>query len=558
MTYALTLDMETYDPAIKLGRGAGWPFKDFEILGMAYKKDGAAALFTSNQDEMKDLVLGAKSLIMHNAQYDLGCLHRIGASYSSKTVIDTVVLAKLFDNTLMSYSLDNLSKDFLGARKDYAALEQAASSLGIRKYMSAMREMFQSFPDLVIQYAKQDVELTYGLAQLFKNSLYKEGLALIPFYSDLLKALILWRSKGVRIDMDQVLLSIDALNALHEQHLETFYSYCPGVNIESTKQLAAAVRELGLTPGVSAKGGDSVDAAWRKSQDHPAITALEEAKKFQKLRREFVEGVAARAEDGKLYPEINIMGAAETGRFSSSNPNIQQIPKRDPIASELVTNIFLPYEGESWYSLDFASQEPRLQVHYAYLANCRGAEDLVQAFRENSQHDLHQQVADLAGIDRKQAKTINLGISYGMGIAKLSQSLKIDEKTGRALLKKYKELAPYLSDLNKAVQASGERKGYIKTLLGRRLRMDYDKPYKSLNKLVQGSAADQTAMALVQAYREGLPVMFSVHDSIEMSSAKDADAIRMKEIMETIATLELSCYTEVLKGENWGKIFPLT
>ena len=558
MTYALTLDMETHDPAIGDRRGAGWPFKDFEILGMAYKKDGAEALFTSDTDVMKDLVLGAKSLIMHNAQYDLGCLHRIGASYSSKTVIDTVLLAKLFDNTLMSYSLDNLSKDFLGARKDYAALEQAASSLGLRKYMSAMKQMFESFPDLVIKYAKQDVELTYGLAQMFKSHLYQDGLNLIPFYSDLLKALTLWRSKGVRINLDQVAVSIDALNALHDQHLEIFYSYCPGVNIESTKQLAAAVRELGLTPGMSAKGGDSVDAAWRKQQDHPAITALEEAKKFQKLRREFVEGVAARCEDGKLYPEINIMGAAETGRFSSSNPNIQQIPKRDPIASELVTNIFLPYEGESWYSLDFSSQEPRLQVHYAYLAKCRGAEPLVKSFLENPQHDLHQQVADLAGIDRKQAKTINLGISYGMGITKLSQSLRIEEKEGRALLKRYKELAPYLSDLNKAVQASGEKKGYIKTLLGRRLRMDYLKPYKALNKLVQGSAADQTAMALVQAYREGLPVMFSVHDSIELSSPTEEAAIRMKHIMETIATLEVPCYSEILKGKNWGKVYPLT
>lgn len=557
MSYVLTIDFETRDPNISLKKGAGWVYKDFDILGAAYKIGDLVPIFTSDMDEVRYVVSNAKTLICHNAQYDIGCLHRLNIPYQDKIIVDTHILSKLYDNTLMSYSLDNLSSDFLGQRKDYAALEEAAEQLSIRKYMSHMDQLFEGFPHLVAQYAKQDVELTYGLSQYLKKYLYQEALDLIPFYSDLIKALVLWRSKGVRIDLNQAERSEAALHALKVSNHDIFKNYCGDINIESTKQLSEAFRSLGLVPGTSVKGGDSVDSKWRSSQDHPAITALDAAKKYNKLRREFVEGIVERAEDGRIYPEINIMGAAETGRFSSSNPNIQQIPKRDELATELVRSLFIPEEGESWYSLDFSSQEPRLQVHYAYLAKCVGADDLVKKFNENPQLDLHQQVADIASISRKQAKTINLGMSYGMGIEKLATTLKLDTKEAREIITRYKKLTPYLAQLNKAVQDAGVSRGYIKTLLGRRLKMDMDKPYKALNKVIQGSSADQTAIAMVQAYRESLPILFSVHDELNMSTSSPEQAKRLKTIMETATPLEVPCHSEILQGSSWGTLSPL-
>ena len=557
MGYVLTFDMETHDPAISQKRGAGWVYADFEVLGTAYKIDGQEPQFTTNNDELKEVVKNARTLIAHNAQYDLGCLTRLGIPFNDKLLIDTAILAKLFDNTMMRYNLDVLSADFLGERKDYALLEEAAAGLGIKKYMSNMRELFRAAPDVVIRYAKKDVELTYKLSQWFKGQLYTEALQLLPMYSDLLKMLTAARAKGVRIDLERAARSADALNALQDQYTEEFYQYCPGVNLESTKQLSAAFRELGLQPGVSDKGGDSVDSKWRSTQDHPAIAALDKAKKYQKLRREFVDGIIERSENGRLYPEINILGAIETGRFSSSNPNIQQIPKRDELATELIRSIFIPEDGETWYSLDFSSQEPRLQVHYAYLAQCSGSALLRQSFLTNPQHDLHQQVADLAHVDRKTAKTINLGISYGMGVKKLAAALKLDETSARRLIKQYNELTPYLNQLNKAVQDAGMKKGYIKTLLGRRLAMDFEKPYKALNKLIQGSAADQTMMAMVQAYREGLSIGFSVHDELVLSSATPLDAIRLKRIMESVIPLSVPAHTDIMEGSSWGDQKPL-
>lgn len=552
MGYVLTLDFETRDPSIAMGRGAGWPFKDFTILGASVKIDSAPARWTDNMQELKEIVHGSRTIIAHNAQYDLGCLNRLGVLFNDKVCIDTIILAKLYDNTLRSYSLDILAKDFLGEGKDYTSLETAAAELGITKYFAHMDILYRERPELVAKYANQDVELTYKLANWFKKELYEEGLALLPMYSDLLKALTYWRAEGVRIDLAQAERSSAALTALEQAARETFIGYCGDINIESTKQLSEAVIKLGLTPGTSAKGGPSVDSAWRASQDHPAITALSAAKKYQKLRREFVDGLVERSEDGKIYPEINILGAVETGRYSSSNPNIQQIPKRDELATELIRGLFIGEPGERVYSLDFSAQEPRMQVHYAYLAGCRGADLLRQSFLEDPAHDLHQQVADLAGIDRKTAKTINLGISYGMGISKLAATLKLTEKEARKLLGQYKELTPYLAQLSKAVQDSGMSKGYVKTLLGRRLAMDMEKPYKALNKLIQGSSADQTTLAMVQAYREGIPVKFAVHDELVMMSADPYHATRLKEIMETVAPLTVPSLTEVTSGLSWG------
>lgn len=554
----LTLDFETHDTGIQRKMGAGWVYQDFKVLGAAYKLGDGPAEFTSNMDQLKELVNKSDTLIMHNAQYDTGCLHHLKIPYKNKLIVDTAILAKLFDNTLFSYSLDSLSADMLGKRKDYAALEEAAERMNLRKPMANIHLLFEGFPELVAQYAKQDVELTHGLSQWFKAELYSDGLNLIPFYSDLVKALVEWRSKGVLIDTAQAERSITVLHSLKEAAHEEFKHYCGDINIESTKQLSEAFRDLGLTPGTSAKGGDSVDSAWRAQQDHPAVVALSNAKKYQKLSREFVEGILTRSENGRIYPEINIMGATETGRFSSSNPNIQQIPKRDELSSELVRSIFIPEEGESWYSLDFSSQEPRLQVHYAYLTDCVGASTLRQGYLEDAQLDLHQKVADLAQIERKTAKTINLGISYGMGAAKLARALKLSESEAKKLIRQYNELTPYLSQLNKAVQNIGTKRGYIKTLAGRHLRMDLEKPYKALNKLIQGSAADQTAMAMVQAYREGITVSFSVHDELNISAKSAQSAVRLKEIMETTAEISVPCYTEIMYGPSWGQLSPLT
>lgn len=554
MVKTLTIDFETIDPYISRKMGGGWVFPDgFKILGAAYKSDDGPAEFTEDMDRVKYLVSSHGRLICHNAQYDVGILHRIGADYRSKELVDTMVLAKLYNNSMSSYSLEDLGPSFTGIKKDVSSIIQLGEKLGLKKPMAHMDKMWEADKEVVISYAKKDVEVTQALYSKLMELLYSGALELIPFYSDLIKALVISRARGVRINEEQLEKSRTALGAMYQKSFEAFEAYCPNVNINSTKQLAEAFTSLGLTVGVSEKGGPSVNSEWQKTQTHPAVVALREAKKFEKLSRDFVEGVEERMVGGRIHPEINILGASETGRFSASNPNIQQIPARDEIAAALIRSLFLPNEGERWASLDFSSQEPRLQVHYAFLTDCAGGKELRAAFQNDPNLDLHGRVAKLADIERKQAKTINLGISYGMGRAKLARSLGLDEEEASALLRKYNKLSPFLKQLSKAIQASGEAKGFIRTILGRRLVMDMDKPYKAINKLIQGSAADQTSMAIVQCYKEGIDILFSVHDEINLSIKDPATALRVKEIMETCTPLSVPSVAELKIGTHWGE-----
>lgn len=239
----------------------------------------------------------------------------------------------------------------------------------------------------------------------------------------------------------------------------------------------------------------------------------------------------------------------------------QQIPSRDPILGPMCRSIFVPFEGETMYALDFSNQEGRLQVHYASLLGCEGANELVCQFNNDPAFDVHQQVADLVGITRKEAKTINLGISYGMGIKKLARSLGISDAQARLLRGKYDDLAPYLTQLNRKCIDVMKKRGYIKTIGGRK---SYQDPaiykdgeritfeYKALNKLIQGSAADQIIRAMIQAYDEGIPVIMPIHDELLISGTRD-HAERLKEIMESCIELRIPSLTEIGEGDNWSE-----
>ncbi|MBA4259177.1 MAG: hypothetical protein C0446_08430 [Chitinophaga sp.] len=541
----LTLDFETKDTGIKTKKGAGWVYADFKILGAGYKVGNSPTIFTTNMSELITEINKADTIIAHNAQYELGCLFFLNAFPKEKLIIDTQILAKLYDNTYRSYSLDALANSFFGEKKETAALDSVAQDFGIRNPMANIDLIFEAAPHIVEQYCKTDVDLTYKLYNYFIADIYPDALKLLPMFSSLLKGMTIWRAKGVRIDHLSIEKHILAMQVLEAEALEKFNTFCPNVNINSPKQLTEAFKSLGL------EMDGSVDAKWRKTQSHPAVKSLEEAKKYNKLIS-FIKGIEERIENGRLYPEINILGATETGRTTSSNPNIQQIPKRHELASTYIRSLFLPEENEQWASLDFSSQEPRIQVHYGAAIKDRSAIILAEGYKKDPKFDMHAAVAKMAGISRNEAKTLNLGLSYGMGEEKLAASLGVSKSEARLIKKKYNSMVPYLKVLSKAVEDSAREKGYIKTILGRRLAFDSEAPYKSLNKLIQGSAADQTMLCLAKAYEANLPVMFSIHDSIEMSVPDILTAERMRDIMISSLNMFVPSNTEVILGNTWG------
>jgi DNA polymerase I-like protein with 3'-5' exonuclease and polymerase domains len=249
----------------------------------------------------------------------------------------------------------------------------------------------------------------------------------------------------------------------------------------------------------------------------------------------------------------------------------------------MVRGLFLPEEGDTWAACDFSSQEPRLLVHYSALLGLPGAEKMAEAYRANPDTDFHQIIAHMAGIKRKQAKTIGLGLMYGMGKNKLANELDLPLDEAENLIHKFHVRVPFLKGTVDAVQkriehpASG---GSIRTLLGRKCRFPLWEPtqwgvnkalpyeqavieygrsikraftYKGLNRLIQGSAADQTKAGMIALHKAGFNLLLQVHDEIALSVYSREEALEASEVMRTAVDLEVPSKVDVEIGPSWGE-----
>lgn len=571
MNQTLFIDFECQDPYIDEGLGAGWVFNHegrFKVLCTAYATEDEQVELTNSLHHLRHLVASSTRLVAHNAQYEIGVLHALGIPYDHLEVIDTLLLAKLFDNTLFSYGLNDLAKKYLNDNKSDDGLGEVAKKLGLVKSKQQnpvlvakrnMNKIYEAAPDVVEEYAKQDVYLLKDLFNFYRRNLYK-GVD-ISFYSDLIKCLVKARARGVRVDVEKARDIRQQLSQKIQDLKQTIDNIAPGINVDSSKQLSAFFDQQGIEYPLTEKGNPSITTHWLQETDHPIAQSIVRFKKYQKAARDFLDPILDRVKPGVKYtyvhPEINIFGAAATGRASASNPNIQQIPKRDPEVGKLIRTIYVPHEGETWYSLDFSSQEPRIAVHYAAVLNAPGVETVVEMYRKNPKTDLHSEVAKMMGLSGKDgrnlAKVINLGLSYGMGIQKLADSLGVSVPKAKYYKDLYFSVAPYLEVLDLLTRKSISSKGYLTTLNGRRIRNEVGFERKALNKLIQSAAADQTWTALVHAYRSNVPILFPVHDEINISTANPEDAQKLKEIMETSTPLLVPSYTEITSGQSWGE-----
>ena len=273
-------------------------------------------------------------------------------------------------------------------------------------------------------------------------------------------------------------------------------------------------------------------------------------------------------------------GGTVTGRFSMSNPNLQQIPARHPELGPLIRSIFIPESDRKWGTFDYSQQESRILVHYAKLQELPGVNEIVDAYRAGDA-DFHQVVADMAGIERKQAKTINLGLMYGMGKNKLMAELGLMKESAEKLIKQYHVKAPFVKRLMENVSNKANDRGKIRTLLGRachfdlwqpihfgvykplpleQARKEYDEPlkraftYKALNRLIQGSAADMTKKSMVCLYENGIIPHIQIHDEVDISVESDKKAEEIIKIMESAVELQVPNKVDFDSGDNWGEI----
>ena len=329
---------------------------------------------------------------------------------------------------------------------------------------------------------------------------------------------------------------------------------------------------------------------WLQNQTHPVAKAIAHAREINKSHTTFIDTILKHSHKGRIHAEINQIrsdqGGTVTGRFSYNNPNLQQIPARNKELGPRIRSLFIPEAGHTWGCFDYSQQEPRLVVHYAATTEpiCfdESVSNIVNKFKDNSV-DFHQTVADMANISRTQAKTINLGLFYGMGKAKLQAELGLNTKQeAEDLFNQYHQNVPFVRDLMGFTSKTAQSSGSIGTLLGRRCRfnkwepnqfgmhkpMDFEEAertygrgrirraftYKALNKLIQGSAADMTKQSMLDLYREGIVPHIQIHDELDISVESDSQAKKIIEIMENSVKLKIPNKVDYEFGDNWGEI----
>ena len=587
----IAIDLETKDPdLVKMGSGS--VAKNGDVVGIAVAVNNWSGYYPiaheggGNMDRAKVLkwfqgVLDTPALkIFHNAMYDVCWIRALGLSINGK-IIDTMIASALVDENQMRYDLNNCSKRYTGKGKNETELYQAAKDWGV----DAKAEMYKLPAIYVGAYAEKDAEITYALWQELKKEIISQDLnSIFQLETELFPCLVDMRFLGVRVDVESAhKLKEELVEEEKELLLKVKKETSVDVQIWAARSIAQVFQKLDLPFDRTDKtNSPSFTKNFLQNHAHPLVKRIARAREINKAHTTFIDTILKHNHKGRIHAEINQLrsdnGGTVTGRFSYSNPNLQQIPARNKELGPRIRSLFIPEDGHTWGCFDYSQQEPRLVVHYAALQNLYGVDEVLEAYKIGDA-DFHTIVADMAEIPRTQAKTINLGLFYGMGKNKLQAELGVSKDKAEDLFRQYHTKVPFVKKLMDNVMARAQDSGKIRTLLGRLCRFHLWEPnqfgihkalphdaalmehgpgikraytYKALNRLIQGSAADMTKKAMINLHKEGIIPHIQVHDELDISVSDNANKI--KEIMEHAVSLEVPNKVDYESGPNWGNI----
>jgi DNA polymerase I-like protein with 3'-5' exonuclease and polymerase domains len=617
----VAIDLETKDPGLK-SMGSGAIRGHGNIVGIAVAVEGWSAYYPiaheggGNMDKdkvmawIKEVCAAPNVKLFHNAMYDVCWLRAAGVKIYGK-IIDTMVMASLLDENRLWYTLNSIAFDKLGKTKNETALNEAAQSWGI----DPKSEMYKLPAMYVGNYAEKDAQLTLELYTVLNKDIQLNKLNnIFELETDLFPCLIDMKFKGVRVDIEK---AQQLKRQLVKQENELLLKIKQETGIEpqiwAAKNIAEIFDKRELKYERTEKSSaPSFTKNFLSEHKDPIVQMIAKAREINKAHTTFIDTILKFTHKGRIHADINPIrsdqGGTVTGRFSYANPNLQQIPARNKELGPMIRSLFLPEVDHKWGCFDYSQQEPRLVVHFAaendLIKNDKSIKEIIQKFKNNDV-DFHKIVADMAGISRDQAKTINLGLFYGMGKAKLQAELGLSTKNeAEELFNQYHESVPFVKQLMLATinEVNDSETGSIKTILGRQCRFNKwevnifkrgtmntlfntkeeaqaqfikewvemypaaekekiipkvkrSLTYKALNKLIQGSAADMTKKAMLDLYKEGIVPHIQIHDELDISVIDDNQAKKIVEIMEGAVTLAIPNKVDYESGKTWGDIY---
>ena len=593
----IAIDLETHDPHIK-DLGPGWATGRGKVGGIALAVDGWKGYFPlaheggGNFDEniirkqLKPILSNDADKIFHNASYDVGWLRQWGLEVKGRC-IDTMIAAALINENRMpgQYNLNAVARDYIEEKKNESLLYEAAQAWQV----DAKAEMYKLPYQYVGPYAEQDAAITLSLWNTLKIELLRQELtSIFDLETELLPVLIDMKWQGVRLDLDKAhKIKKDIEKEEKKLLLDLKKEIGFEVEVFAPTSVAKAFDKKKIKYNKTPTGLPSFDKNFLASLKDPFSQKIVQARELYKARSTFIDSLLKHEHNGRIHGEINQLksdqGGTITGRLSMSNPNLQQIPSRNEKIGPLIRQLFIPEEGCTWGSFDYSQQEPRLVVHFAALTHggLDGAEEFVGAYNNDASTDFHQIAGDMAGIERRVAKTMNLGLFYGMGQKKLGSQLGLGEEDTKELFDTYHSRVPFVKQLMSLAMKTANDNGQVRTILGRICHFDLWEPtrwgvhkplpredavrkygsslkrgfiYKALNKLIQGSAADQTKKAMIEVHKAGIIPHVQVHDELNVSIKDNAMRDQIKSIMENCVKLEVPSKVDAKEGKSWGEI----
>lgn len=599
----ISVDTETHDPGLAQDKAPAVRSGGF-ITGVAIAVDGWKGYFpirhkdSNNFDPQQvfdwlkvELTRSNQPKVFANAIYDLDYLaeedvHCVGPFY------DIQIAEPLIDENAKRYNLDALAQKYTGEGKITETLEAWAAAAFGPKWKSHMAEIPAT---LVGPYAEGDVTKPLEIFRKQKEVLFQYELwDLFMLETRLIPLLLEMRRRGVPVDLDAAeQLGSELLIARDEsiEELHRLTGYRPA--IYEAESIATMFDKIGIAyPRTEKTKKPSITKDWLEGLAHPAGKLLRRARKAETFKNTFIDGhILGNVVKGRLHTQFHQLKGDDngtvSGRFSSSDPNLQNIPTRDKVFGPKLRSLFVPESKEhDWWSRDWSQIEYRILAHFASILDLPGAQEVVDAYVNDPTTDFHQLVAELTGLGRPDAKNFNFGMVYGQGIKKIAATLGCTLEEAKRIAEIYHGRAPYVKALSKKVTNQADKKGFIRTLLGRHRRYNIWEQYidgapqyfseqneegtrhraytyAALNGLIQGSAADLMKQAMVLQYEAGVwkdlgvPYL-TVHDELDGSILRgDPQQERAlkeaTEIMEHCIELRVPIRADGAQGINWAK-----
>lgn len=587
----ISLDTETLDPQLK-EKGPSFLRDCGRVVGISLAWSGGQLYlpvghtFGGNLDKgtvvrwLKEEVLHtSREVVLANAQYDLGWLRTIGIEVPGK-VHDIQIMDPLLDSERDDgYSLNALCKRWLGETKDESILIDAAKIHGFDDPKAVMDRLD---PRFVGPYAEADARQTLAIYHKIRE--HPEWREVEKLYDEveqpLIKVLFGMMSRGVRVDT----LYAEKLNDRWKKEEEAVYLRLGFRDVWDGKRCARFLRESGVQVGTS------VDKAFLESLDLPGARDIRVARELNRCRETFLEqNIVKGNRKGRIHPQYVQLasdeGGTRSGRLACKNPNAQQFPKRSVnIDSKAIRKCFIPEDGELWAKLDYWSQEPVIQCHYGICLGLDKAQEVGNMMARGTKLYKFIEENSNGRLSYDDSKEVVLARSYGQRTKGLAAKMGLSLDEAERLQEDFDKVVPYIAELAQRCSDRAGAHGYVRTLLGRKQRFNLWQPvwndnpderhlamtlekakarwgsnvklkraglYKALNWLVQGSAADQTKLAIVQVSRDiGIPTM-TVHDETNKSVKNKEEALHMKHIMETCVKLRLPVRADLDLGTTW-------